>query len=280
MKISSETLQKLKYTELNILIEFDRVCKKLGINYTLAAGTLLGAVRHQGFIPWDDDIDVEMLREDYDKLIAEGQPLLPDHLFIQTYETDKKYPFSFAKIRDTSTVLLEDNTQSLQMKNGVFIDVFPIDRVSSNKIIRWMDHLLLTLISIIKCSCTIEWAKKSRSRFRRTIRMLLFPLARLISTYRLNRIETFIRVKNNKGRNKYTFGSNYHSLPPFRLKDTMLVPIDIYCNTENIVFENREFKAIKDRHTYLTVKYGNYMQLPPEEERTPHHAFVELKFNT
>lgn len=91
MRINPKILRKLKDTELKILIEFDRVCKQLGINYTLSSGTLLGAVRHKGFIPWDDDIDVAMLRDDYNKFITEGQQLLPKHFFIQTYETDKWY---------------------------------------------------------------------------------------------------------------------------------------------------------------------------------------------
>ena len=184
MEISPEILQKLKDKEFKNLLEFDRVCKQLGINYTLSSGTLLGAVRHGGFIPWDDDIDVAMLREDYNKFIAEGQQLLPEHLFIQTYETDKNYPLNFSKIRDVSTVLIEYCTRNLQMKNGAYIDIFPIDKVSSNSIVRWFDNMLLSLISAIKFSCTIEFAEKSSSRFRGMIRRILFPLARIIGTQR------------------------------------------------------------------------------------------------
>jgi len=278
VKINQQTLQKLKDTELRILIEFDKVSRQLGINYTLSSGTLLGAVRHKGFIPWDDDIDVAMLREDYNKFISEGQQLLPEHIFIQTYETDKKYPLNFAKIRDTSTVLIEYSTQNLHMKNGVYIDIFPIDRVSSNKMIRWMDNQILSLILAIKYSSTVEWAKKSSSRFRSIMHVILLPLARLIGTQNLNRWETFIRVKNNKGKNKFTYGDRF-LLPLNRLKDIMLMPIDVFYFYEDILFENRKFKAIKDWHTYLTVIYGDYMKLPPRDKRISLHDFIELKFD-
>lgn len=276
--MQSQVLVKLKECELNILIEFDRVCRELDIKYTLSSGTLLGAVRHKGFIPWDDDIDVAMLRKDYEKFVAEGQALLSDHLFIQTYETDKNYPINFGKIRDTSTVLLEYSTQALNIKNGVYIDIFPIDRVSSNYLMRWFDNLLIAAISILKYSCTIESIKKSRNPIKRFIRRLLYPLSRLIGTYRLNRFETFIRVKNNKDSNCFTYGDRY-SLLRSRFKDSMLMAIDIFSNYENIEFESKYFIAIKDRNTYLSIIYGDYMQLPPEEKRVSTHEFVTLHFN-
>lgn len=270
-------LQKLKEREFEILLEFDRVCKQLGINYTLSSGTLLGAVRHKGFIPWDDDIDVAMLREDYNKFIAEGQQLLLQHLFIQTYETDKNYPLNFSKIRDASTVLIEYCNRNLQMKNGVYIDIFPIDKVSSNSIVRWFDNMLLSLISVIKFSCTIEFAEKSSSRFRGTIRRILFPLARIIGTQRLNRLETFIRVKNNKAENVYTYYERHYNTPPYRLKRKDLMEISIFEDLVDIEFEGRCFKAVKEKHKYLTLFYGDYMQLPPIEKRVSAHDFYRLE---
>ncbi len=280
VKINPETLQKLKDTEFKILIEFDKVCKQLGINYTLSSGTLLGAVRHKGFIPWDDDIDVAMLRDDYDKFISEGQQFLPEHLFIQTYETDKEYPPNFAKIRDTSTVLVEYTMQNLYMKNGVYIDIFPIDRVSSNKVIRWLDNQILSLILAIKYSSTIEWAKKSSSRFRSIMHVILLPLARLIGTQNLNRWETFIRVKNNSNEhNTRTYYEKHYNIPPYRLKDSDLMHISIFNKFTNIEFEGRYFMAVFDYHSYLTLFYGDYMQPPPMEKRIPIHDFIKIEFN-
>lgn len=278
MKISTEMLSKLKEAELKILFEFDKVCKQLGVDYSLSSGTLLGAVRHKGFIPWDDDIDVAMLRADYYKFISEGQQLMPKHLFIQTYEKDKDYPLNFAKIINTRMVLIQRGTKALQIERGVFIDVFPIDRVSSNRIVRVMENYALALILVIKNSYTFEKAKMSGNFFVRILRVVLWPLARLIGTQKLNKIETAIRVKNDREKNELTYADRF-SLSPHQLKDKMLMPINIFNYYENIMFESREFQSIKNWHTYLTVMYGNYMELPPIERRIPPHDFIDLKFD-
>lgn len=277
MDIDDELFQKLKDNELKILIEVDKVCRRLGIRYTISSGTLLGAVRHGGFIPWDDDVDIAMLREDYNKFLAQGQRLMPNNMFIQTYETDKNYPLNYAKIRDASTTLVEYSTQKLNMKNGTYIDIFPIDKVSSNKIIRRIDNYLLALILAVKFSYTIEWAKKSGSRIRGLIRKILLPLARMIGTQKLNRIETHLRDKNNKDFNLYTYGDRL--MPPNRLLDKMLIPIEVFKSYDDIKFEKEIFKTIKNWNAYLSSIYGNYMKLPPEEKRVSLHDYVELKIN-
>lgn len=279
MTVSPEKLEKMRKTQLNILIEFHRVCEELGVNYTLSSGTLLGAVRHGGFIPWDDDIDVSMLREDYDRFVAEGQRLLPEHLFIQTHETDKNHLNGFGKIRDTSTILKELSTQHFDMKHGVYIDIFPIDRVSSNKIIRRLDNLFLAIIKIIKHSYHQEWISNTQNKVKRIVKKIITPLLRkCLSINRLNRIETYIRTKNNKEKNRYTYADRY-MLRPTRLKDSMLMPIEMFFDYCDIEFEGYTFRAIKDWDAYLRIIYGDYMKQPPEHERIPKHKFVELEFN-
>ena len=121
-------LEDLQKKELEILQTFIEVCEKLNLKYYLLDGSLLGAVRHKGFIPWDDDIDVGMLREDYERFLVEAPALLPSHLFVQTYETDEGYPKTFGKLRDSNTTFIGSSLSSQKINHGAYIDIFSLDR--------------------------------------------------------------------------------------------------------------------------------------------------------
>jgi lipopolysaccharide cholinephosphotransferase len=279
LDIKGDVLKRLQETELKILIEFDKACKKLGVNYSICGGTLIGTVRHKGFIPWDDDIDVAMLREDYEKFIAEGQKFLPDNLFIQTYESDKEYIHNFAKIVNLSTKLVERTTRNLNTKNGIYIDIFPIDAISNNKLRRKIDNFLVSTIYLIKHSSNILWIEKTVNPIRKTIKYILHPLSKFIGTQNLNRLETYIKVRNNKKENKLTY-ADYYLFPLVGFENINTMPIDIFKETQRIDFEGYKVLAVKDWDTYLTATYGNYMELPPEEKRVAKHNIVELEFET
>lgn len=127
----TERDKKVWNVELNILKEVKRICEKHNIKYFAEGGTLLGAARHGGFIPWDDDIDVAMLRDDYNKFIEIAQSELPEHLFIQNSKTDIR-PNLFTKIRDSRTTWIPKGND-LKLKNyGIFIDIFPLDGCDNN----------------------------------------------------------------------------------------------------------------------------------------------------
>ena len=128
-----DTLQHMKEVELKILIAVDEVCKKLNIDYALDGGTLLGAARHSGFIPWDDDIDLLMPREDYERFIATAQEYLPKEYKIRTFLNTPEYPYLFIKVDDTRTLLVEENLRHLNSGVGIFIDIFPIDGFPETK---------------------------------------------------------------------------------------------------------------------------------------------------
>lgn len=127
MEPTKEQLEQLKSIELEMLKAFIKACDMLNVKYFLLGGTLLGAVRHKGFIPWDDDIDVGMLREDYEIFIAKGASYLPDNLFIQNVYSDENYTMCFSKIRNNNTTFIESTVSHLKMNHGVFIDIFPLD---------------------------------------------------------------------------------------------------------------------------------------------------------
>src|SRR5690606_2891856 len=138
--------------QLEILIEFDRICKKNNIKYQLFAGTLLGAVRHKGFIPWDDDIDVCLLRKDYNKFIQACKTDLDSRSFLQTYVTDKNCIIQFAKLRKNNTLFLESGISDCKTHHGIFIDIFPLDNVLPNTFCGKMQQKLLYIIGRINLS--------------------------------------------------------------------------------------------------------------------------------
>ena len=129
---NDSNLRKVQNAELDILKEFIEICRKINVRYYVIDGTLLGAVRHQGFIPWDDDIDIGMFREDYEKFVALAPQVLPECLFLQTYRTDEEYYRNSGKIRNSNTTMIETVVKDLRMNHGVFIDIFPLDNYPTN----------------------------------------------------------------------------------------------------------------------------------------------------
>lgn len=152
-------MNKLQKEQLEIVMEVDRICKKHKINYLMDAGTMLGAVRHKGFIPWDDDLDICMLRKDYDKFSEIVDKELDGKYFYQTNKTDKNFGFFFAKIRKNNTLYLEEMAINNKSHSGIFIDIFPIDNNSDNKKIAnilFKINLIFRMLLLIKCKYKIS----------------------------------------------------------------------------------------------------------------------------
>jgi lipopolysaccharide cholinephosphotransferase len=274
VELSSEQLSKLKDRELGILIEFDKACKALGLRYTLSSGTLLGAVRHGGFIPWDDDVDVAMPRQDYERFIREAQAELLANLFVQTYLSDPKYPLGFCKIRDTSTTLKEYRTEDIAMKGGVYIDVFPIDGESPKKLGRVFDRLVITALQALKYSRSIKRTRDNSTNTQLIAAAILHLLARPWSVQTLNRIETTFKMRHGCGLDLFTYADS--TLPPYRLRDSLLMPMAFFGEYGSIRFEGHRFAALQEREGYLRSVYGDYMTPPPAEQRVSTHEITEL----
>ena len=133
MKISLDEMQQINKIQADIFRHFIDVCDKLNLTYYMVHGSLLGALRFKGFFPFDDDIDVAMPRRDYDRLISDGQKFLPKQLFIQSCETEEKFPLPFAKIRNSNTAFIQPLLKKCSVNMGIYIDVFPIDYFPENK---------------------------------------------------------------------------------------------------------------------------------------------------
>ena len=135
--LDQETLRKLQLTELELLQEVDRICRKCNIHYNIIAGTLLGAVRHGGFIPWDDDADVALLRPQYEKFRKACETELDTSKFyFQDHRNTPGYRWGYGKLRRKGTVFLRQNQEHMPYAQGVFIDIFPLDGVPDNYLLR------------------------------------------------------------------------------------------------------------------------------------------------
>ena len=176
-------LRLIQEIELDILLEFDRICKKHGLKYQLYSGTLIGAVRHEGFIPWDDDIDVAMPRADYDKFI-ELKDELADDYFFQSYETDPQYINRFGKIRKNGTVFMEKLVQELDMHHGIYIDVFPFDNIKPHSFSGKLQLFILRkLDSFFKYR--LKERQSSLSGFKKTSAKFKYKLIKILPISKL-----------------------------------------------------------------------------------------------
>ena len=255
-----DQLARLKEIEIEMLIAVISTCEKLGLKYYMLGGTLLGAVRHKGFIPWDDDIDIGMLRKDYDVFVKKAQAFLPESLFVQTYITDPNFPMNFCKIRNSETTFIESSIKNLKINHGVFIDVFPLDFHPDNKLsLKRYDlknKLLISRISEIYASAPRSIPRKIKHFFAR------------IPTFCLS-VNRAVQARDNlmKSCKESSRIANYCGA----WGEKEIVPKEWYGEGTLLEFEGLWLNAPKEYDKWLTQVYGEYMKLPPAEKHVTQH---------
>lgn len=259
-------LRDLQLVELDILKEFIDICKNLNLRYFLAGGSVLGTVRHNGFIPWDDDIDVIMPRRDYDTFLEKGQNLMQKKYFLQTYKTDPEYTMGYAKIRNSETTFIEATVQKQNINHGVFIDIFPLDGYKPNEKIK-------NIIKKIKYKLyNIQIAKKYNTNTVNNIKShLLTAISDIIYG---NNTVTQLLEKKEKIATKYNYDESKYICPffdPVKEPLALVFSKDYFGNGLVKKFEGIDVVIPQDYDAFLRQHYGNYMELPPEEDRKPHH---------
>ena len=266
--MSDFSIKDLQALELDMLSMVDRICSSLNIKYFLVGGTLLGAVRHKGFIPWDDDIDIGMLRKDYEIFIREAQNHLPSHLFVQNYKTDPNVPFNFTKIRDCRTTYIEKIIKNVKMNHGVFIDIFPIDYYPENKFVANLKSLILNLLAQYFFAAYDVEEDSHYYFFRKKIALFgsFFK--------RMNRVVAVREFIIKLGR-KSKLMKNYSGAWGNR----EIVPAECFNKFIRLDFEGLQLMAPAAYDLYLRHIYGDYMTLPPVEKRVAHHYtdVIDLK---
>ena len=252
---------------LEIAKEYIKVCEKLNLRYFTLGGTALGAVRHNGFIPWDDDIDFCMPRKDYEIFVNEGQKLLPKHLFIQTYKTDRNYISPFGKVRDSNTTAIENANKDIDMNHGLWIDVFPLDGLPSSKRKRkfyaFIDNGLLRR----RYSPSHYYSKRFRSKIANFFIKIILPSKRLalkwsikLSTkYDYDKCELFWWNWGTRGKRE--------------------IKREWFDNFTMLDFEDIKIRVPYMYDEYLIEHYGDWKKLPPLEQRVSVHNLYLVDLN-
>ena len=254
---------------LAYILEIDRICKKHNIKYFLAGGTLLGAIRHKGFIPWDDDADVMMLREDYDKFLEVAQSELPPNMFVQNPKTEKLNHHVFTKIRMDNTLFATKHTgKFMNMHNGIFIDILSQDNTSNNKIIQKL-HIYATLI--FRSMVFNKWARKPmKTGGKHPILCKVANFIKDICPYKFLEFiqDNTISLFKNNNNCKYLYDGMGRNLRRGVFPKKWLEEV-IYVD-----FEGYKLPVPKYYDEYLTYLYGDYMQMIPVSERRVSHSIV------
>ncbi|MDZ5040774.1 LicD family protein [Clostridium perfringens] len=254
-------LRKLQLKELEILNVIKDICYRNNIKFSLYAGSALGAVRHKGFIPWDDDIDIAMSRKDYIKFKEICKNQLPEKYFLQDYHTDKNFTQTFCKIRDNDTTFIEAGTENLKMNRGIFVDIFPFDTVPKSKLKKKLQFIYGSLFLLLARGVSTK--KEGILNYIVSYLVLLIIPRNLY--YRLMCIlENKISKYKEESHLYLIEGSVFSGLKLFHEGN-------LFEDIIEIKFENTKMPIFKNYDKYLTSQYGDYMELPPKHERIFKH---------
>ncbi len=268
--MNNEDLKKLQAVQKEILDEIVRICNKHDITVFLSGGTLLGAVRHKGFIPWDDDLDVCMFREDYDKFVNIVKAELADKYTYIDYNVEKDYAMCFAKIIKNNTVLLERNANP-KVRNGIYVDVFPLDYIGDSPDAGKYANKLPVYKLLLLSKCHYRVVKRLSPKVK-------YGLKAIGLFYTKNRLKKNIEkcIKEiAKGEAKYCYeitdsGVDRAISKRYNVSD--------YAEIVKLEFEGSTYNAPSNFDNVLKALYGDYMQLPPVEARGNYHGIEILKF--
>ena len=257
-------MNELQQTELELLKEFIKICQQLNLKYYLICGSALGAVKYRGFIPWDDDIDVALPREDYEAFIHKAQGLLSENIFVQNYLTEPRFPKCFTKLRKTDTTYIEKSSQKLPIHHGVFIDIFPLDGYPADtREQQYLEKLKKRYKLRLSCAFSYRYNLKARLFFfverffgvhKRTQKYTKL-LDKLISAYSTEESKIWCNHGNWQGKLDYA-------------------PKEWFGEGTKAEFEGLSVVVPEEYDKYLTQKYGDWRSDPPQDEQRGHHDAV------
>lgn len=262
------SIREIQSVSLEILKQIADLCEELNLRYSLSYGTLLGAVRHHGYIPWDDDVDIMMPRPDYEKLLDYLSTHKLPHLTLFNPETCPAYPYMISRVSDDRYYIDMENEDDYGM--GIFIDIYPFDGLGQTKKEAVSFGLKGDRLSSFCYQATRKHfaIETTTSTFRKIIKLPVFLVSKCIGKdFFQKKLEKLAGVKDYDtseyvGCVVWLSGGENEIFPRKWLDETIFMP-----------FENYMFRVPKEYDCFLRYKYGDYMQLPPEKDRIGHHAY-------
>lgn len=265
IQLTDKELKRLHEIQLDMLSEVKRICNQNNIKYSLIGGTLLGAVRHKGYIPWDDDADVGMLREEYEKFRSVCETdLNTKKYYFQDDRNTKEYRWGYGKLRRKDTLFLRENQEHLKFGQEIFIDIFPIDYAP--------DYMLLRKSHAFHCFCIrkVLWAPVGEIVENNWYKKLIYKMLSKISKEKI--YNHYYKYIDSRKPGKTVRINLFPTHKPYGF------PIKYFEDLIEVEFEGQIFMGSKYFDAYLKMKYNDYMELPPLEERKV-HPIVKIKFD-
>lgn len=262
-------IKLIQQIELKNLEVLNNVCDKLGITFFAYGGTLIGCIRHKGFIPWDDDLDVGMSREDYKKFVKEASAILPNEYYLQNPYTDSKTPYPYTKLRLKGTKYIEYSHHKLNIEKGIYIDIYPIDNLPDSDDEYYKQykkfHSLAVLYSWRQCPYVEQQENTLKNILKRTIKLCLSTILKLVpQSVLIKKMDDISMRYNNE---PTTRKGNFYFPKPVNIFQR-LYPL------KKVSFEGYSMNIPDCWHSHLTYRYGDYMQLPPENKRIGHKPYL------
>ena len=267
-------MDMLHKVDMDIVKEVLRICEKHDLTYYMLGGSMLGAIRHQGFIPWDDDIDLGMPRDDYETFLSVAPQELSEHLKLVNYRTDPNYQYYITRILDTQTKVVEERIGNDSKYTNASIDIFPIDGTPNNKLLRKIYFFRVMYHRALMSLCYKDSIDRKRPRGKAE-KILLWvmeriPVEKMTTPYKQKcKIDKLLRKQKVQG-SKYIG----NIMGAYRTRE--IVPAEYYGKGAMYQFEDIQMRGLELYDEYLKYTYGDYMQLPPEDKRKTHFKILEI----
>ena len=276
-QITSEELRKIQLLQLGMIEELHRVCELHNISYVLYGGTLLGAVRHKGYIPWDDDADIAMLREDYEKFKQVANELNPEICFFQDSDTDKYYRWGYGKLRRTGTKFVRLYQEHLKCRNGLFIDIFPLDDIPEGKIGAYVQN------AVCYIARKITYSEVGRVQEKGILKLWYTLLSHVPIDVAFSLFNIYSKRSRNDSNNRVrmlSYGKLYKYVDQYSEgKEVFGRPKEWVREVKDYEFEGFNLLGPVEADLFLARAYGSdYMTPPPIEKRNQNSPCSDYSF--